>query len=463
MLNGYPSGGDQQIRFRRSRSRISQRDVARVAAVGARRAGRCHERGDLGGEAAGGCNERVAAVPLRRARVRTHAAPRSRARPRGRRPCARRRRSPRVRPAMCASVSVVAGDQEQARGRSLAAARAGLGQHLVGLLLRQPRIAPRELLALERGVRHGVVVRAGRRALPGRTTCPPRRAGEDDRAESLPPWVPERYCRVSVSLGQRRNGREEALFAMDGMRGDRAWSVRRHWRRGSDGPTVDGGDRRVRHRRARSAGLPGRVAGRPGRHTVEITTGGTVTFSFPRAAARASTTSTFNARSEADHRASRRSRRAAARPGRQAAASRRTRRAWAGRATAPSPQPGTYAFVCGVAPGHDGHRRRHRPRRDDRRRPRHGPPRRPPRPPTTATPAATPDLPRRSTVSRDAGAATAVADGRAGAAPVAPKISSAVFKRSKRTLTVAGTSQASGKVKVELAYKIGKATRTKTL
>ena len=44
-----------------------------------------------------------------------------------------------------------------------------------------------------------------------------------------------------------------------------------------------------------------------------------------------------------------------------------------------------------------------------------------------------------------------------------PKISSAVFKRSKRTITVAGTSQASGKVKVELSYKNGKATRKKTL
>jgi plastocyanin len=45
----------------------------------------------------------------------------------------------------------------------------------------------------------------------------------------------------------------------------------------------------------------------------------------------------------------------------------------------------------------------------------------------------------------------------------APKISSAVFKRSKRTITIAGTSQAGGKVKVELAYKNGKATRKKTL
>jgi hypothetical protein len=45
----------------------------------------------------------------------------------------------------------------------------------------------------------------------------------------------------------------------------------------------------------------------------------------------------------------------------------------------------------------------------------------------------------------------------------APKLSSAVFKRSKRTITVAGSSQASGNVTVELAYKNGKATRKKQL
>ncbi len=45
----------------------------------------------------------------------------------------------------------------------------------------------------------------------------------------------------------------------------------------------------------------------------------------------------------------------------------------------------------------------------------------------------------------------------------APKISSATFKRSKRTVSVAGTSQATGKVTVVLTYKNGKATRKKTL
>ena len=43
----------------------------------------------------------------------------------------------------------------------------------------------------------------------------------------------------------------------------------------------------------------------------------------------------------------------------------------------------------------------------------------------------------------------------------APKLSSAIFKRSKRTITIAGTSQAGGNVTVELAYKNGKATRKK--
>jgi plastocyanin len=47
--------------------------------------------------------------------------------------------------------------------------------------------------------------------------------------------------------------------------------------------------------------------------------------------------------------------------------------------------------------------------------------------------------------------------------PARPKISSATFQRSKRTLTVAGTLAATGKVRVELAYKAGKATRKKTL
>jgi hypothetical protein len=62
--------------------------------------------------------------------------------------------------------------------------------------------------------------------------------------------------------------------------------------------------------------------------------------------------------------------------------------------------------------------------------------------PTVAPPAATPPPP---------------------APAPAPKIGSAVFKRAKRTVTIAGTSQAVGSVKVELAFKNGKATRKKTL
>ena len=44
----------------------------------------------------------------------------------------------------------------------------------------------------------------------------------------------------------------------------------------------------------------------------------------------------------------------------------------------------------------------------------------------------------------------------------APKISVASFKRSKRTLTVSGTTTATGKLTVKLAYKVGKKSRTKT-
>ena len=58
---------------------------------------------------------------------------------------------------------------------------------------------------------------------------------------------------------------------------------------------------------------------------------------------------------------------------------------------------------------------------------------------------------------------TAVATVVAAPKPVAPKISTASFKRSKRTLTIAGTTAATGKVKVELSYKVGKKTIKKTL
>ena len=44
-----------------------------------------------------------------------------------------------------------------------------------------------------------------------------------------------------------------------------------------------------------------------------------------------------------------------------------------------------------------------------------------------------------------------------------PKLSTATFKRSKRTLTVSGTLATSGKVRVELIYRSGGKTRRKTL
>ena len=44
----------------------------------------------------------------------------------------------------------------------------------------------------------------------------------------------------------------------------------------------------------------------------------------------------------------------------------------------------------------------------------------------------------------------------------APKITAATFKRSKRTVTVKGTTSATGKVNVKLAYKVGKKSRTKS-
>jgi plastocyanin len=45
----------------------------------------------------------------------------------------------------------------------------------------------------------------------------------------------------------------------------------------------------------------------------------------------------------------------------------------------------------------------------------------------------------------------------------APKITAATFKRSKRIVTVTGTTNATGKVKVRLAYKVGKRSLTKSL
>ena len=84
-----------------------------------------------------------------------------------------------------------------------------------------------------------------------------------------------------------------------------------------------------------------------------------------------------------------------------------------------------------------------------------------PTPTPTATPTASPD-PTATPV--PVAAATAVPTAAPTITPAAPAPrSSATFKRSKRTVSVAGTAQASGKVKVVLTFKNGKKTRTKTL
>jgi plastocyanin len=84
-----------------------------------------------------------------------------------------------------------------------------------------------------------------------------------------------------------------------------------------------------------------------------------------------------------------------------------------------------------------------------------------PTPTASPDPTATPVVVAATPVPTAAPVATAVPQ--APALAPAPKLSSAVFKRSKRTITVAGSSQASGKVTLELSYKNGKATRKKKL
>ena len=49
------------------------------------------------------------------------------------------------------------------------------------------------------------------------------------------------------------------------------------------------------------------------------------------------------------------------------------------------------------------------------------------------------------------------------AAKPKPKLSAATFKRSTRTVTVSGTLAASGKVRIEVSYRVGSKTRKKTL
>ena len=81
-------------------------------------------------------------------------------------------------------------------------------------------------------------------------------------------------------------------------------------------------------------------------------------------------------------------------------------------------------------------------------------------PSATASPAAPPTVP--------AASASATPNVHPSPAPApttakpAPKITAATFKRSKRTVTVKGTTSATGKVNVKLAYKVGKKSRTKS-
>jgi plastocyanin len=176
----------------------------------------------------------------------------------------------------------------------------------------------------------------------------------------------------------------------------------------------------------------------PTDHTVEITSGGTVTFSFPAGNGTSVHNVDFKAAPKPTSCVQTKpvSGQAQAPP----VPSFVQPAGWEGNCTFNAP--GTYAFVCGVHADMTG---------------------------TVIVTAPTPTATETAT-------ATATADPTATAVPVAatavpqptppppslapaPKLSSAVFKRSKRTITVAGSSQAGGNVTVELAYKSGKATR----
>jgi plastocyanin len=177
-------------------------------------------------------------------------------------------------------------------------------------------------------------------------------------------------------------------------------------------------------------------------HTVEITSGGTVTFSFPTGAG----TSVHNVDFKTAPKPTScvQTKPTSGQPQAPPLPIGPFPAGWEGNCTFTAP--GTYSFVCGVHPDMTG---------------------------TVVVTAPTPTVTATAT-------ATASPDPTATPVPVAatpvpsptppppsvtpaPKIASAVFKRSKRTITIAGTSQASGKVKVELAFKNGKATRKKTL
>ena len=152
---------------------------------------------------------------------------------------------------------------------------------------------------------------------------------------------------------------------------------------------------------------------------------------------------------------------------------------WEGYCTFPNA--GTYTFVCGAHPEMTGTvivqdatptptaspTATATPTVTRRRPPRPPRPARPRRPAATAPPSAT-----ASRRNRDgpAGVGHRDAERPSRPAPAARRRPSpprrsraATFKRSKRTVTVPGTTTATGKVNVELAYKVGKKSRTKTL
>jgi plastocyanin len=181
----------------------------------------------------------------------------------------------------------------------------------------------------------------------------------------------------------------------------------------------------------------------PADNTVEITSGGTVTFSFPTGNGTGFHNVSFN--TDPKPASCVQTKFLSGQP--QAAMpipplpSYVQSAGWEGNCTFNAP--GTYSFVCGAHPDMTGTVVVTAPT-----------------PSATATPTADP-----TTTPVPVAAATVVPTPVPTTTPPAPapKISSAVFKRSKRTITIAGTSQAAGNVKIDLAYKNGKATRKKTL
>jgi plastocyanin len=124
---------------------------------------------------------------------------------------------------------------------------------------------------------------------------------------------------------------------------------------------------------------------------------------------------------------------------------------WAGECTFSAP--GTYSFFCTAHGGMEGTVEVSGA----------GTPT--PTPDPTSSPTPTPTATATATAPPPANALpapTPVATPAATAVPAASKISAATFKRSKRTLSIAGTTTATGKVTIKLAYRVGKKARVKT-